>query len=107
MFVCLVIVPSTDRFCQFSLQTQVYALYAVPTIVSAAILLTTRHLNLPLPHAWWELFDAEWEDVWSVCGYIMRLYRERTAAEKMRVVGMAGKKEVRKWLADNGLDISK
>lgn len=84
-----------------------YALYAVPTIVSAAILLTTRHLNLPLPNGWWELFDAEWEDVWSVCGYIMRLYRERNAAEKMRVVGMVGKKEVRKWLADNGLDGSK
>ncbi|KAJ6618345.1 cyclin-like protein [Mycena sp. CBHHK59/15] len=85
-----------------ALQTPVYALYPVPTIVSAAILLTTRHLHIPLPstppNCWWELFDAAWEDVWSVCGFIMRLYRSRTEDEKMRVVGMVNKKEVRKWL---------
>ncbi|KAJ7043209.1 cyclin-like protein [Mycena alexandri] len=87
-----------------ALQTPVYALYPVPTIVSAAILLTTRHLGIPLPstapHCWWELFDAAWEDVWSVCGHIMRLYRPRSEEEQMRVVGMVNKKEVRKWLEE-------
>lgn len=87
------------------LQTPVYALYAVPTIVSAAILLTTRHLDISLPsmppNCWWDLFDAAWEDVWCVCGYIMRLYRDRDVEERMRVVGMLGKKEVRKWLDEN------
>src|ERR1700691_2378306 len=82
------------------LQTPVYALYAIPTIVSAAILLTTRHLHISLPstppNCWWDLFDATWEDVWSVCGYIMRLYRERGVEERMRVVGMVGKKDVRR-----------
>ncbi|KAI0053827.1 cyclin-like protein [Auriscalpium vulgare] len=85
-----------------ALQTPVYALYAVPTIISAAILLTTRHLDIPLPstppNCWWELFDAEWEDLWTVCGYIMRLYRERSPEERSRVVGMMGKKDVRRWL---------
>ncbi|RPD66012.1 cyclin-like protein, partial [Lentinus tigrinus ALCF2SS1-6] len=41
-----------------ALQTPVYALYAVPTIVSAAILLATRHLGIALPTSpdscWWE-----------------------------------------------------
>ena len=84
------------------LQTPVYVLYNVPTIVSASILLTARHLSIPLPstpsNCWWELFDAEYEDVWSVCGYIMRLYRIRSAQEKARVIGMVGKKDVRDWL---------
>ncbi|KAJ6606516.1 cyclin-like protein [Mycena vulgaris] len=92
-----------------ALQTPVYALYPVPTIVSAAILLTTRHLQIALPSAppncWWELFDAAWEDVWSVCGHIMRLYRARSPEDTLRVVRMVNKKEVRRWLeerAENG-----
>ncbi|GBE82354.1 predicted protein [Sparassis crispa] len=88
-----------------ALQTPVYALYAVPTILSAAILLTTRHLGISLPSSptsrWWELFDAEWEDVWSVCGYIMRLYRERSAEDQTRVMRMVSKKGVRQWLEEN------
>lgn len=87
-----------------SLQTPVYALYQVPTIVSAAILLTVRHLDISLPSTppnhWWELFDADWEDLWSVCGYIMRLYRSRTLEEKTRVAGMMTKKDVRRWLEE-------
>ncbi|CAL1704327.1 unnamed protein product [Somion occarium] len=89
-----------------ALQTPVYALYAVPTIVCAAILLATRHLRVPLPsqppNCWWELFDADWEDVWSVCGYIMRLYRDRDPDEQKRLFTMVSKKGVRKWLEDNG-----
>ncbi|KAH7929767.1 cyclin-like protein [Leucogyrophana mollusca] len=88
-----------------ALQTPVYTLYAVPTIVSAAILLSSRHLGIPLPstppNCWWDLFDAPWEDVWSVCGYIMRLYRERSPEDQLRVAGMVNKKDVRKWLEDN------
>ncbi|KAF8184902.1 cyclin-like protein [Mycena galopus ATCC 62051] len=87
-----------------ALQTPVYALYPVPTIVAAAILLASRALAIPLPSAppdcWWELFDAAYEDVWSVCGFVMRLYRERSEEERGRVVGMVGKKEVRRWLEE-------
>ncbi|KAJ8487149.1 hypothetical protein ONZ51_g4376 [Trametes cubensis] len=86
-------------------RTPVYALYAVPTIVSAAILLATRHLGIALPSSpeccWWELFDADWEDVWSVAGHIMRLYRERTPDEQARVLSLVSKKGVRLWLEDN------
>lgn len=82
-----------------------YALYSVPTIVSAAILLTTRFLGIALPskppNCWWELFDADWEDVWSVCGYVMRLYRPRPEEEQNVVMGMVSKKGVRQWLEDN------
>lgn len=88
----------------YSLQTPVYALYAVPTIVSAAIILATRQLGIALPTSpegsWWELFDVEWEDVWSVAGYIMRLYRERTREDHARVLDMVTKKGVRLWLED-------
>ncbi|KAG1759040.1 cyclin-like protein [Suillus occidentalis] len=90
-----------------ALQTPVYALYAVPTIVSAAILLASRHLQISLPssppHCWWDLFDAPWEDVWSVCGYVMRLYRERAPEERMRVLRLMGKKDVRGWLEANAV----
>ncbi|KAK7693321.1 hypothetical protein QCA50_002888 [Cerrena zonata] len=90
-----------------ALQTPVYALYAVPTIVCAAILLATRHLGIPLPstppNCWWELFDADWEDVWSVCGHVMRLYRERDASDQTRLLSMVSKKGVRKWLDDHAV----
>jgi len=94
----------------YSLQTPVYALYAVPTIVSAAILLASRHLEIALPssppHCWWDLFDAPWEDVWSVCGYIMRLYRDRTPEDNTRVMKLVSKKDVRRWLEDNAVMLS-
>ena len=94
----------------YSHQTPVYALYQIPTIVCAAILLATRHLNIHLPSqppvCWWELFDARWEDVWSISGYIMRLYRQRTPEESRRVLGMVNKQEVRKWLENNQLTVS-
>ncbi|KAF8965187.1 cyclin-like protein [Flammula alnicola] len=86
-------------------QTPVYAVYQIPTIVCAAIFLTVRHLQIPLPSkppvCWWELFDANWEDVWSVSGYIMRLYRRRTPEDNRRVLGMVTKMEVRRWLEEN------
>ncbi|KAL0580195.1 hypothetical protein V5O48_001788 [Marasmius crinis-equi] len=88
-----------------AMQTPVFSLYQVPTIVSAAIYLTTRHLKISLPsqppHCWWELFDADWEDLWSVCGYIMRLYREREDGDRQRVVTMITKQGVRKWLEEH------
>jgi cyclin L len=33
----------------------------------------------------------------------MRLYRERTEEERGRVVGMVGKKDVRRWLEEQGV----
>ncbi|KAJ4488450.1 cyclin-like protein [Lentinula aciculospora] len=91
-----------------ALQTPVYTLYQVPTIVCAAIYLAARHLRIALPsqspHCWWELFDADWEDLWSVCGYIMRLYRERSEDERVRVIGMISKKGVRNWLEKYALN---
>ncbi|KDQ60641.1 hypothetical protein JAAARDRAFT_125034 [Jaapia argillacea MUCL 33604] len=89
-----------------ALQTPVYALYPVPTVVSAAILLATRHLGISLPstppNCWWELFDAEWEDVWSVCGYIMRLYRDRSEEDPEEIEALLSKKDLRRWLEEHG-----
>ena len=85
-----------------ALQTPVYALYPVPTIVSAAILLPSRTLPVPLPKGWWALFDCEWEDVWTVCGTIMRLYRARELDEGTKVKGMLRKEGVRRYLELEG-----
>ena len=88
-----------------------YALYAVPTIVSAAIMLATRQLGIALPSApdscWWELFDADWDDIWSVSGYIMRLYRERSPEDQARVLGLVSKKGVRSWLDQNSSPVAR
>ena len=76
-----------------------YALYQIPTIVSAAILLSTRHLDISLPERWYELFDAEWEDVWSVAGYIMRLYNVPSKEkEDVDVKALLTKKALRAYL---------
>ncbi|KAG8829871.1 hypothetical protein FRC17_005875 [Serendipita sp. 399] len=109
-----------------ALQTPVYAVYPVPVIVCAAILLVIRHLQLPYPSepprrgvtptndanpdaetpptpfsTWWELFDASYEDMWLVCGIIMRLYRTRTPEESVRPARLLTKKDVRKWLDEH------
>ncbi|KAF5324797.1 hypothetical protein D9611_004496 [Ephemerocybe angulata] len=88
-----------------ALQTPVYAMHQIPTIVCAAILLSTRHLNVPLPstppNCWWELFDTHWDDVWNVSGYIMRLYRKRSPEDNQLVVGLLTKKDVRRWLEEH------
>ncbi|KAG8844734.1 hypothetical protein FRB91_002368, partial [Serendipita sp. 411] len=101
-----------------ALQTPVYAVYPVPVIVCAAILLVIRHSQLPLPSeppkagtaitdngnteaaalptpfsSWWLLFDASYEDMWLVAGIIMRLYRPRTPEESVRPTRLLTKKE--------------
>jgi len=78
------------------LQTPVYVLYQNPTIVSAAILLSERKVGIGLPEGWWSLFDAEWEDMWSVCGYIMRLYRTRSEDETRSTMSIVRKHDLRR-----------
>ena len=67
-------------------------------------MLATRHLGVALPSTpgsrWWELFDADWEDIWSVACYVMRLYRERSPDEQARVLGLVSKQKVRDWLEE-------
>ena len=47
---------------------------------------------------WWGLFDAELEDMTSICGSIQRLYRPRSDAERKLVMSLVSKQAVRKWL---------
>jgi cyclin L len=89
------------------LQTPVYAIFPIPPIVCAAIFLTIRHLQLPLPSEptssirWWKLFDATFDDMWVISGIIMRLYRKRSQADEQRVVNMLRREDVRKWLENH------
>jgi cyclin L len=79
-------------------QTPVYALYPIPTIICASILLCARFLSIPLPEKWHEIFDADWEDMWSVAGYIMRLYQPQTPEKKRELMSLLDKKSLRQWL---------
>lgn len=87
-----------------SLQTPVYAIFPFPTLACASILLSTREHGVALPEGWHELFDSDMDDMMSVCGYIVRLYRQRSDADIARWMKLAlgGKKAVRKWLEENG-----
>jgi hypothetical protein len=92
---------------EYSLQTPVYALYAIPTLACASIFLATRTLQIALPssheNAWYTLFDADLEDIMSCTGYIMRLYRKRSMIDEERWMRLTvgGKKELRAWLQDH------
>jgi len=33
-------------------------------------------LAIPLPDRWWVLFDADYDDMWTACGWVMRLWRD-------------------------------
>jgi len=84
-----------------ALQTPVYALYPIPTIICASILLCARFLSIPLPERWYEIFDAEWEDIWSVAGYIMRLYQPQSPERQKLLASLLDKKSLRQWLEDS------
>lgn len=53
--------------------------YQPPTIACAVIWLAARTAQVKLPTSppWWELFDAELEDIENVSRHIMRLYALR------------------------------
>lgn len=81
-------------------QTPVYALFPISTIICASILLCARFFSIPLPEKWYEVFDAEWEDMWSVAGYIMRLYQPQSLERKRELMVLLDKKALRQWLED-------
>ncbi|KZS99145.1 hypothetical protein SISNIDRAFT_448003 [Sistotremastrum niveocremeum HHB9708] len=84
-----------------ALQTPCYAIYSIPTVVTAAILLATRHLAIPLPKKWHEIFDATWDDMWAVAQTIMRLYNKRVKDQMALLRPMLGRHGVRRWLQEN------
>jgi hypothetical protein len=69
----------------------------VPTVACAAVFLAARKCAHPLPDKWWELFDADWSDMWAVAGMVMRTYAPPTHA----VRGMLAKADVRRWLEEH------
>jgi len=89
-------------FLNDSLQTPAFALFPLPTVVCACVHLATRHLGLPLPDEWWEVFDAEWDDLHTVAAMIMRLYVPRSVVEQAKIQRLVNKREVRRWLEENG-----
>lgn len=68
--------PSGRSSYVLRLLTPLYAIHAPNTLACASILLTTRLLRIPLPKDWYILFDVDYEDIWSCCGTIMRLWSD-------------------------------
>ncbi|CAB4399703.1 unnamed protein product [Rhizophagus irregularis] len=62
-----------------SLRTNVYVCYQPATIACAVIWLAARiaQVKLPTSPPWWELFEAELEDMENISRHIMRLYAIR------------------------------
>ncbi|KAE8542624.1 hypothetical protein D1P53_001405 [Cryptococcus gattii VGV] len=58
------------------LLTPLYAIHPPHTIACISILLTTRLLRIPLPPKWYLLFDVSYDEIWSGCGVIMRLWND-------------------------------
>jgi len=56
------------------LLTPLYVIHPPNTLACASILLTTRLKRIPLPRDWYILFDVTWDDIWSCCGTVMRLW---------------------------------
>lgn len=67
-------------------------------------MLSTREHGLALPEGWHELFDSDMQDMTSVAGWILRLYRPRLESDKALWTKLVtgGKKAVRRWLEDQG-----
>ncbi|RUS32899.1 cyclin-like protein [Jimgerdemannia flammicorona] len=63
-----------------SLRTPIHVAYPPPTVACAAIWLAARDEKVRLPESpspWWELFDAELEEVRTAAAHVVRLYRRR------------------------------
>ncbi|KAH7096104.1 cyclin-like protein [Auriculariales sp. MPI-PUGE-AT-0066] len=93
-------------FLNDSLQTPAFAIYPLPTVVCTCIHLAARHLQVALPDDWWDVFDAEWDDLHTVAGMVMRLYRPRAATERANVEQLISKREVRQWLEQHATSTS-
>nr|XP_019011439.1 cyclin-dependent protein kinase regulator [Kwoniella pini CBS 10737]OCF50220.1 cyclin-dependent protein kinase regulator [Kwoniella pini CBS 10737] len=58
------------------LLTSMYVIHPPHTLACASILLATRLLRIPLPSEWYILFDAEYDDMWTCCCHVMKLYSD-------------------------------
>ncbi|OXH31594.1 cyclin-dependent protein kinase regulator [Cryptococcus neoformans] len=58
------------------LLTPLYAIHPPHTVACISILLTTRLRRIPLPPKWYLLFDVSYDEVWSGCGVVMRLWND-------------------------------
>ncbi|WVO17750.1 hypothetical protein L204_105448 [Cryptococcus depauperatus] len=56
------------------LLTPLYAIHPPHTLACISILLTTRLLHIPLPPKWYLLFDVSFDEIWTACGFVMKLW---------------------------------
>jgi len=61
------------------LRTSIYICYQPPTIACSVIWLAAREAGVPLPTspAWWEVLDADLEDIENIAGHIKSLYYKK------------------------------
>jgi hypothetical protein len=60
------------------LRTPIYVIYQPHTIACAAIHMAARYQRLPMPTnpPWWEVFEAEAEEIEAVCAWLAYLYAQ-------------------------------
>jgi len=58
------------------LRTTLVCLHTPPTLACTAIFLTTRDLQLKLPHGWMEIFDVDLQDVVHAAANLKVFYHE-------------------------------
>ncbi|KAG0240768.1 cyclin-like protein [Mortierella sp. GBAus27b] len=66
-------------FLNDGLRTSIYICYQPPTIACSVIWLAAREAGVPLPTtpAWWEVLDADLEDIENIAGHIKSLYYKK------------------------------
>lgn len=86
-----------------ALRTNVYVCYQPPTIACAVIYLAARTAGVTLPTnpPWWEIFDAELEDLENIAGVILSLYARQLPIHLPLTV-----KEMEEYLLRKSVDIA-
>ncbi len=48
-------------------------------VACGVVYAAARRFKVPLPNRWWEVFDAKWSDVQTVCRVLAALYKQPKA----------------------------
>ncbi|CAM6038183.1 unnamed protein product [Sphagnum compactum] len=62
-----------------SLRTILCVRFKSEVVACGVVYAAARRFKVPLPNRWWEVFDAKWSDVQTVCKVLAALYKQPKA----------------------------
>ncbi|CAK9213791.1 unnamed protein product [Sphagnum troendelagicum] len=62
-----------------SLRTSLCVRFKSEVVACGVVYAAARRFKVPLPDRWWEVFDAKWSDVQTVCKVLATLYKQPKA----------------------------